>query len=80
MRSVGVARGERRLVLGGFIALALSAHLPFGSRHRLSREAGKEPIKCRAQYTKPPGNPAKPVLKGPFYSSACEVAFGFGGK
>lgn len=79
MRSIAVARGEKRLALGVFIAPALPAHLPFGSWQRLSRKAGKKPVKRRARYTKPPGNPAKPVGKRPFCSSARKVAFGFGG-
>lgn len=56
-------KGKKRLALGVFFALALPAHLPSGSRQRLSRKAGKEPVKCRAQYAKPPGNPAKSVSK-----------------
>lgn len=76
----GSCKGKKRLAPGVFIALALPAHLPSGSRQRLSRKAGKEPVKCRVQDTKPPGNPAKSVSKRPFRSSACEVVFGFGGK
>lgn len=70
-------KGEKKSWFWVFLLLCPS--LPTFPRGLSSRKAGKEPVKCRAQYSKPAGKPAEAASKRPSCSTACKAASGFGG-